>query len=363
MLGIRRLLLIVAVVLGPAAAALADPSYSAAISHGIVPVAGPVTASPTPVALTASVDTANGSHLEGSVAVDRVLTARVLTAGSDPGIGTSAVGKFDDIVISPLPGQPADPMVQVTLHEKFDALLFQEWSFLDLENGAHLAGIVSQISDFNAAFESGHSIARLGAIVEDDIDKAQLGPSTSGGGELLPGSSPGPVSFEGDSTGLDDPLFGHTISHNLQLDADGFLYLLSRTTTPITTAPGFNPVGAGFLVHDVVRLEGERLLPGLVPVGTPLTLQLNMAVSGSSGTPASVLPQPSGTFDMLHTFGLPRGVPVFDLPEGYTANAPSLGIVDNVRTVPEPSRFLLLGMALVTLLAMRRLVASVEAAR
>jgi hypothetical protein len=41
--------------------------------------------------------------------------------------------------------------------------------------------------------------------------------------------------------------------------------------------------------------------------------------------------------DAFHTFGLPQNAPVFNLPAGFSADAPSIGMVDNViATAPEP---------------------------
>jgi MYXO-CTERM domain-containing protein len=51
----------------------------------------------------------------------------------------------------------------------------------------------------------------------------------------------------------------------------------------------------------------------------------------------------SGSFvrlDALHSLSLPLTGPVFNLPAGYDADAPSYGIADNVFTpVPEPGHY------------------------
>jgi hypothetical protein len=47
-----------------------------------------------------------------------------------------------------------------------------------------------------------------------------------------------------------------------------------------------------------------------------------------------------GSASALATLALPTSGPVFDLPSGYTANALSYGIVDNIFTpVPEPEHY------------------------
>jgi hypothetical protein len=66
---------------------------------------------------------------------------------------------------------------------------------------------------------------------------------------------------------------------------------------------------------------------------------------------------PFGRLNALDTFGLPVGVPVFDLPGGYTVNSLSLHIVDNrfvPASVPEPSRSVFCGIGLLVLVAMRK---------
>ena len=73
-----------------------------------------------------------------------------------------------------------------------------------------------------------------------------------------------------------------------------------------------------------------------VTVGTPFSLRVTMGVSAGASTNIT-----HGNADAAATFGhalrFPTGRPVFDLPEGYTLDAPSAGIVDNAFAVPEPS--------------------------
>jgi hypothetical protein len=73
-----------------------------------------------------------------------------------------------------------------------------------------------------------------------------------------------------------------------------------------------------------------------VTVGTPFSLQVTMSVSAGASTNIT-----HGNADAAasfsHALRFPTGRPVFDLPEGYTLDAPSAGIVDNAFAVPEPS--------------------------
>jgi hypothetical protein len=90
---------------------------------------------------------------------------------------------------------------------------------------------------------------------------------------------------------------------------------------------------AGLRGKEVFGVSGEMTLSAEVPTNTMLTLNLSLNLSGQSkadflASASSVINTPSG-------FGIPQRVPVFDLPEGFTANSPSLLLVDNF--VPEPS--------------------------
>jgi hypothetical protein len=89
-----------------------------------------------------------------------------------------------------------------------------------------------------------------------------------------------------------------------------------------------------------------------VPVGVPILVNFSMS-SGASTTAFFV----SGAFaqvDGLHTLGFQQGVPVFDLPAGFTANAPSIGLVNDVipaTDAPEPGSAWMAGLGCVALLA------------
>jgi hypothetical protein len=74
-----------------------------------------------------------------------------------------------------------------------------------------------------------------------------------------------------------------------------------------------------------------------VPTNTPLTLRLNLSISETAV--ANAIANASAGVNASDTFGLPIGTPVFDLPAGFTANAPSIGLVNNVipgSAAPEP---------------------------
>jgi hypothetical protein len=79
-----------------------------------------------------------------------------------------------------------------------------------------------------------------------------------------------------------------------------------------------------------------------VPTGTPLTLSLSLSAGSYVDVRAWDATERSGTsaVDAYHSLSLPLDGPVFNLPDGYAADAPSYGIVDNVFTpVPEPGEY------------------------
>jgi hypothetical protein len=324
-----RSLAVVAAVLSPPAAALADSVYFAGIT-GVTSVSN----SPTPVTLTTSIDDGTGGHLEGIVSAAPApgaklqcsAPARGFATGNSTGGSADASGTFNDIVVT---GPGSDP-VPFTLTIPFHAVFLQDWSFLDFDGGGSDVSHVVQGADISVALAGLFGAGDVGRIivgVDDWSETATVGLSGAGNTIAEPQASP-----------------------SNPLDADGFLNLLYRIEIPIGTASGVTPVGAGFAVHDAVQLRGAFVMSGMVPVGPPLTLQFRMNLGsrafGGFGLDAS------GTASALNVLYLPRGVPVFELPEGYTANSPSLGLVDDF--VPEPDESALWAGALAALATVGR---------
>jgi uncharacterized protein (TIGR03382 family) len=324
-----RSLTLVAAILSPSADALADPSYSAGIT-GVQSV----NLSPTPVFLITNVDQTTGGHIEGTASADRALGARLETfapaRGLNTGISTQGssdlVATFDDIVLT---GPGTDP-IPFTLRVPFHLVFFQDWSTLDFDNGDSDASQVSQSADIGASLSPlfGRASGRIVVTVDDWNGTANVGLGAEGSSTVVPPASP------------INPL-----------DADGFLNLVSRVGIPIGTGNGVEPAGAGFAVHDAVGLSGVFVLSGSAPVATPLTLELRMSIDsrsfGGFGLTAT------GWTSALNAIGLPGLVPVFDLPDGYTANSPSLRLVDDV-FVPEPDGPALWAVAMAALAIVRR---------
>lgn len=93
-----------------------------------------------------------------------------------------------------------------------------------------------------------------------------------------------------------------------------------------------------------------------VPQDVPINFELDLDVTAGGGGNGS-----SGTSLFSNTFGFVTSGPVFDLPEGFTANSPTSFIVNNrflpagpVAAVPEPSSMLLVISALGLLGMLRR---------
>jgi len=96
---------------------------------------------------------------------------------------------------------------------------------------------------------------------------------------------------------------------------------------------------------------GALLLPTNVPVS------ISFRIHASDSVFAQAIAGGNAYVDFGHTFGFPVGVPVFDLPAGFTANAPSIGLHDNVIgppiAAPEPATLPLLAAALSAVAAIR----------
>ena len=159
---------------------------------------------------------------------------------------------------------------------------------------------------------------------------------------------PGGVSIGFDSRSGASILQSNNSTQNLQL--------LSSISIPITVQG--QPL-AGFSVSNIYGVSG--VISGTItePTGVPLTLQLTLTTNGQ--VIANGFGGGSVFIDFGHTLGFEDGVPVFDLPAGFSANSVSMGLVDNVigtpnASTPEPASFGLSMAALLGIGLLRRVV-------
>ena len=93
-----------------------------------------------------------------------------------------------------------------------------------------------------------------------------------------------------------------------------------------------------------------------VPLDVPVSFGFSVSVSVDTLTQDVNGGIASAIAEFGHTVSLPIGMPVFDLPEGYTANAPDSFIVNNrflppsvdpdPTPAPEPGSLALVGLGL-----------------
>lgn len=93
--------------------------------------------------------------------------------------------------------------------------------------------------------------------------------------------------------------------------------------------------------------------PVLVPLNTPVPLRIIVGTNAGSSDPLSLVDA-----DFAHSLDFPTGVPLFNLPSGYTANAPDMFIFDNqflpTSSVPEPASWFLVGLGVVLMAGIGR---------
>ena len=319
----NRLIATAAIVMLPAVAA------ASATFGGLVTTLPVVQNSPTPVVLSGSEDQ-DGRHGEGATRAASTLGGNVLAFGAAHGLNNGlfetfsfdATGVYDDIVIT---GPVAGASVPFTLHLPIHANFFQDYStitfstFVDASQPSDAADFQATI--FTPTFPVQGRLDLHSLIDESDTADILLT------GQVVPTGDPGPSSVETGDTGI-------TIFHNVPLGTGGFLNLFSRTQIPITSSGTPFGAGAGLADNDIVELRAEILLSGTATVGTPLTLSL--VLSGVATASGTIDQSASSSMEAADGFSVPQdGSVVFDLPPGFSADSPSLGVVDNV-VVPEP---------------------------
>lgn len=105
------------------------------------------------------------------------------------------------------------------------------------------------------------------------------------------------------------------------------------------------------------HFDGSFTTPDrLFDVGVPQVFGIELTAAASANT--SLAEGRMASADFLHTLGFVPGMPVFNLPDGYTANSADGRIVNNLfvpTAIPEPHACAAVGLLLLGLVAHRRL--------
>ncbi len=175
-----------------------------------------------------------------------------------------------------------------------------------------------------------------------------------------------------------DPLLPDTVLVSLSVDLDGSMVgsatlngrvdLINVFNASFSIDPNFAFASPGFTVTGSTNPAAfdARLttFAGTAFIGQPYLLEMRMTgvTYVNSGSAA--------TLDFLHTLGFPTDGPVFNLPDGYTANAGNylvnnrfVSAVAPPTAVPEPGTLTLVGMTIAGLLVRRKLSAGGWVAR
>src|SRR5262245_37676131 len=287
---------LLAAFVGLPAVATAQTSFTAVVD-GVLPVTDI-----SPVSVSGGDTSVGGSATAGAVLKGEAhasAPAPNALINTSTNFGGQTLGHFDDIVIT----GPVGP-VAAKLHVRFHGNLIQGYEQLS-DGAVTLLSTVNQFAVMQATLTApGFGIAS-GVLDLESLNRAQqivdLRFPVLANAEIVPTPT--------------DP-------NATPIDTWGFVTQVSRQVLPIT-------VGAytGFSIDEIDELKGEIILSLTVPANTPLTLDLNLQQRTRSD--AFYLVGANGIIDLRDTFGVPQdGSPVFELPDGYTADSPSLGIVN-----------------------------------
>jgi|GEM_PF-5295343 len=148
---------------------------------------------------------------------------------------------------------------------------------------------------------------------------------------------------------------GDDFTHQLVPTGSGWDYSLVQTIGPPVLSACGDPQDAVCAHWGVsYQLNGSVTFTESFPVGTPL--RLVMTVQGSCGA-GGIFPADC-QYDALDPFGLIPGFSSFDLPDGYSVNAESIGLVNGQipAAVPEPAPAVLFGVGCALIVGMRRVI-------
>jgi hypothetical protein len=300
-----RIALTIGILALTAATSAAATGYRATVSGGCPPtISVPPLTDPnpslTPVAISGGSEASGGSVRAASALRAEVHTSAPPTNAFNglPGdCSVSATVTFDDIVIQGPAG-----FVHVRLHLPFHANITHESTRMsDGTNNVH-SGAAGQVS-FNATF--GVARALFQVQLNSETDPRESVTALGNGAEFVPKPR---------------------IAGLINLDPSGFVTLFFQNSTPVTGTLGV-PF-AGFQTYAIDEARGEIILSTDVPANSNLQLSLNVNQSVNVGSFFIM----SAFAEIAQTgLGFPvDGAPVFELPDGYTAQVPSAGVIDNV---------------------------------
>ena len=290
-------------VIAPASAGATN--YRASVAGGCPPTASvpPLTdptPSPTPVVAIGGNEASGGAVRAGSALTAEVHTSAPATGAFSSANGDCSAGAhvtIDDIVIQGPPG-----FVRVRLHLPFHANITQDSTAMtdgtnQISSSAHAA----------IAYNITFGLARALLFVDKD---RQADPQVS------------VVGFGNGAEFVPKP----RIPGLTPLGPDGFVTLFFRRNSPVTGQVGQPFAGLDF--YSIDELRGEIILTTDVPANTPVAVTLDVTHTVTARSFFIM-----GAFSAIAETSLSfptDGSPVFELPDGYTAQAPSAGVIDNV---------------------------------
>jgi len=283
----------------PAAAS----DYTASF-NGCRPPAPQIFGSPVPVSVIGGTDISGGGIRAGSPITGDVhafAAAPHALVGTSEDCSISGIANFDDFVIT-----GPTPRVTLTLHVPFHANIIQDFDELtDGTTSVASAGsanlfFIVQVGGATARMEiRWNRQANVKDVLLQQADPA-FGSSQIVPRPRIPGLTP--------------------------LDADGFVTRFFQNSLPITGGVG-SPF-AGFDTYTIDEVRGEILLTTDVNTNQPFNVHL--AMNGRSTASAFFIADAMATTSEISLSVPTDGAIVFDLPPGYTADAPSAGVVNNV---------------------------------
>ena len=276
--------------------------YSAASSCGTTPG---VFGSPVPVTVVASGNGTDGAAVAGSplkFEVHTTAAAPNVPANNFRDCGATAAADYTDVIV-----QGPAPTVLALVHVPFHANITQD--FAEMSDGSSTIWssssanlqLIATISGGAAFAHGGLEIqlnrqAKLAAVLQTAATNTKFVPKPR-----IPGLIP--------------------------LDADGFITRFFQVSLPVTAGSSAQSF-AGFDTYTIDEVRGEMVMTLPLPTNQALTLALNATIRDTST--ANFFARAFGSISEGRLSVPTDGSVTFELPEGFTADIPSAGVIDNV---------------------------------